>query len=184
MLRIGNPGLVHAIVLFVLVVPWSPASAVIVCVDKDGKSTFSETQCAHNAKPGAKTDTGRSRQTEESVSVFRGPTDAPVPLDTPDPNYREYMDKVKQRIYSKWGYPYEAQARGLKGTVVIEFHIARDGSLQFVGIKQSSGEELLDRFATIAVKLGSRYPPLPESMERDVLPVVGHFVYTLRPSEK
>ena len=108
----------------------------------------------------------------------------PVDLDTLDPIYSAYMKKVKQRIYSKWGYPYEAQAKGLQGKVVIEFHIARDGSLQFVGIKQSSGEEILDRFATIAVKLGQRYPPLPDALGRDVLPIVGSFVYTLRSPEK
>src|SRR5262249_21783112 len=26
----------------------------------------------------------------------------PVPLDTPDPAYRDYMQKVRQRIYSNW----------------------------------------------------------------------------------
>jgi len=104
----------------------------------------------------------------------------PIPLDTPDPNYREYMEKVKQRIYSKWGYPYEAQSRGLQGKLTIEFHIAKDGHLQFIVLRQTSGEEILDRYAESAVKLGALYPPLPDAMQRDVLPVVGIFVYTLR----
>jgi periplasmic protein TonB len=109
-----------------------------------------------------------------------GTAGEPIPLDTPDPNYREYMDKVKQRIYSKWGYPYEAQSRGLTGKLTIEFHIAKDGHLQFIELKQTSGEEILDTVALTAVKLGSLYPPLPDAMQRDVLPVVGIFVYTLR----
>jgi periplasmic protein TonB len=90
------------------------------------------------------------------------------------------MDKVKQRIYSKWGYPYEAQSRGLQGKLTIEFHIAKDGHLQFIQLRQTSGEEILDTVALTAVKLGSLYPPLPDAMQRDVLPVVGIFVYTLR----
>jgi TonB family protein len=109
-----------------------------------------------------------------------GTAGEPVPLDTPDPNYREYMQKVKQRIYAKWGYPYEAQSRGLQGKLVIEFHIAKDGHLQFIELKESSGEEILDSFALTAVKLAQVYDPLPDAMRRDVLPIVGTFVYTLR----
>ncbi len=90
------------------------------------------------------------------------------------------MDKVKRRIYAKWGYPYEAQNRGLQGKLVIEFHIAKDGHLQFIELRQSSGEEILDTFAMTAVKLAQIYDPLPDAMRRDVLPVVAVFVYTMR----
>ena len=130
---------------------------------------------------------------EQPASIFRHPggggglrggrggtAGEPIPLDTPDPNYREYMDKVKQRIYAKWGYPYEAQTRGLQGKLVIEFHIARDGHLQFIELRQTSGEDILDSFAVTAVKLAQTYPPLPDAMKRDVLPIVAVFVYTLR----
>ena len=104
----------------------------------------------------------------------------PVPLDTDDPNYREYMQRVKRRIYAKWGYPYEAQTRGLHGKLVVEFHIAKDGHLQFIELKQTSGEEILDSFAMTAVKLAQVYDPLPDNMKRDVLPIVAVFIYTLR----
>jgi protein TonB len=90
------------------------------------------------------------------------------------------MQKVKRRIYAKWGYPYEAQTRGLQGKLVVEFHIAKDGHLQFIEMRQSSGEEILDSFALTAVKLAQVYDPLPDAMKRDVLPIVAVFVYTLR----
>jgi len=90
------------------------------------------------------------------------------------------MEKVKQRIYAKWGYPYEAQSRGLEGKLMIEFHIGKDGRLQFIELKQTSGQQILDTYAERAVQLGQDYPPLPDAMKRDVLPVVGIFVYTLR----
>jgi TonB family protein len=90
------------------------------------------------------------------------------------------MEKVKQRIYAKWGYPYEAQTRGLQGKLVVEFHIAKDGHLQFIEMKASSGEDILDNFALTAVKLAQMYPPLPDAMQREVLPIVAIFVYTLR----
>jgi len=130
---------------------------------------------------------------EPSARIFRQPggggglyggrggtAGEPVPLDTDDPNYREYMQRVKQRIYAKWGYPYEAQTRGLQGKLIVEFHIAKDGHLQFIELKHTSGEEILDSFAMTAVKLAQVYDPLPDNMKRDVLPIVAVFVYTLR----
>jgi TonB family protein len=111
-----------------------------------------------------------------------GTAGEPVPLDTPDPKYREYMEQVKQRIYAKWGYPYEAQTRRLQGTLLIEFHIAKDGHIEFIQLRQTSGEVILDSFAMTAVKLAQRYPPLPDAMQRDILPVVATFVYSLQSS--
>ena len=90
------------------------------------------------------------------------------------------MEKVRQRIYANWGYPYDAQRQGMQGKLVIEFHIAKDGHLQFIELRETSGEEILDSFALTAVKLAALYPPLPDAMKRDVLPVVGIFVYTMR----
>lgn len=141
---------------------------------------------------GAANRTALAKPPAEAPSIFRpggggglhggrgGSVGEPIPLDTPDPNYREYMEKVRKRIYANWGYPYEAQQRGLQGKLVIEFHIAKDGHLQFIDLRQTSGEDILDSFAMTAVKLAQLYPPLPDAMQRDVLPVVGIFVYTLR----
>jgi len=142
--------------------------------------------------PSANQQTALAKPSEPRPSIFRypgggglhggrgGSAGEPIPLDTPDPNYREYMEKVKQRIYAKWGYPYEAQTRGLQGKLVVEFHIAKDGHLQFIEMKASSGEDILDNFALTAVKLAQMYPPLPDAMQREVLPIVAIFVYTLR----
>lgn len=158
-----------------------------------------ETAKSPGPSPSSAPSTGSERTalakppSEPPASIFRYPgggggpyggrggrAGEPIPLDTPDPNYREYMEKVKQRIYSKWGYPYEAQSRGLQGKLVIEFHIAKDGHLQFIELRQSSGEEILDSFAMTAVKLGQVYPPLPDAMRREVLPIVAVFIYTMR----
>ena len=106
-----------------------------------------------------------------------------VPLDTPDPNYREYMQRVRQRIYAKWNYPREAQDRELAGRLVIEFHIGKDGQLLSLELVSSSGESILDSSALNAVKMAERYPPLPEAMQRDVLPVVAIFSYRIRTTQ-
>ncbi len=106
-----------------------------------------------------------------------------VPLDTPDPNYREYMQRVRQRIYAKWDYPREAQHRELAGRLVIEFHIGKDGQLLSLELVSSSGEPVLDGSALHAVKMAERYPPLPDAMQRDVLPVVAIFSYRIRTTQ-
>lgn len=106
-----------------------------------------------------------------------------VPLDTPDPNYREYMQRLRQRIYAKWDYPREAQNRELAGRLVIEFHIGKDGQLLRLELVSSSGELVLDSSALDAVKMAERYPPLPDAMQRDVLPVVAIFSYRIRTTQ-
>ena len=106
-----------------------------------------------------------------------------VPLDTPDPNYREYMQRVRQRIYAKWSYPHEAQNRELHGKLAIEFHIGKDGQLLSLELIASSGEAVLDASAINAVKMAEQYPPLPDAMRRDVLPVVAIFTYRIRTTQ-
>jgi hypothetical protein len=32
----------------------------------------------------------------------------PIPLDTPDPKYKDYFKQIRERVKSKWIYPYEA----------------------------------------------------------------------------
>jgi len=107
----------------------------------------------------------------------------PVPLDTPDPNYRDYMQKVRQRIYANWRFPSEPNPREISGRLVIEFLIGKDGQLLKAEIVQPSGEHLLDISAMSAVKLADRYPPLPDAMQRDVLPVVAIFTVKTRASQ-
>jgi TonB family protein len=106
-----------------------------------------------------------------------------VPLDTADPNYREYLQQVRQRIYAKWSYPREVQNRELHGKLVIEFKIGKDGQLLSLELSVSSGEAVLDNSAITAVKLAERYPPLPEALRRDVLPVVAVFTYRIGPTQ-
>ena len=106
-----------------------------------------------------------------------------VPLDTPDPNYREYMQRVRQRIYARWSYPHDAGNRDLHGKLAIEFHIGKDGQLLSLELIASSGEASLDASAINAVKMAERYPALPDAMRRDVLPVVAIFTYSIRTTQ-
>jgi TonB family protein len=103
----------------------------------------------------------------------------PIPLDTPDPKYQDYFNQIRERIKSKWIYPYEASSRGIGGELSIEFGIAKSGELQFIERRRSSGVELLDDYAMRAVQLASPFPPVPDAISKSGLPIHGIFRYQL-----
>ena len=104
----------------------------------------------------------------------------PVPLDTTDPRYTDYFEKVRRRIKENWIYPREAGQRGIGGQLLIEFGIRKeDGMLQFVELKRSSGVAILDEAALIAIKLAQPFPLVPDSVSKRTLGIAGIFVYQI-----
>jgi TonB family protein len=100
-----------------------------------------------------------------------------IPLDTPEPKFQDYFNQIRERIKSKWIYPYEASSRGIEGELQIEFGIAKSGELQFIEKRHSSGIELLDDYAMRAVQLASPFPPVPDALSMGGLPINGIFRY-------
>jgi TonB family protein len=100
-----------------------------------------------------------------------------IPLDTPEPKFQDYFNQIRERIKSKWIYPYEASSRGIEGELQIEFGIAKGGELQFIEKRRSSGVEILDDYAMRAVQLASPFPPVPDAISKGGLPINGSFRY-------
>ena len=103
----------------------------------------------------------------------------PIPLDTKDPRYTDYFDKIRRQIRANWIYPREAGERGIGGHLVIEFVIAKDGHLTAIELRRSSGVEILDRFALNAVRLAQPFPRVPDAVAKVVLPIAGIFTYQI-----
>ncbi len=103
----------------------------------------------------------------------------PIPLDTKEPKFQDYFNKIRERIKANWIYPREAGERGIQGELIIEFHIAKDGRLQYLELRRSSGEEILDQFAINAVKLAQPFPPVPDDIAKDALAINGVFRYQI-----
>jgi TonB family protein len=103
----------------------------------------------------------------------------PIPLDTKDPNFNDYFERLRQQIKEKWVYPREAAERNIGGRLVMEFGIAKDGQLRFIELRRSSGVSVLDVYAVNAVKLASPFPPIPDRMSRTGIPVVAVFNYII-----
>lgn len=103
----------------------------------------------------------------------------PIPLDTSDPRYTDYFERVRQRIKSYWIYPREAGERAIGGQLIIDFAIAKSGELEAVELRRTSGVHVLDLYALNAVKLAQPFPPVPDAVSRGVLPIRGIFTYQI-----
>jgi len=104
---------------------------------------------------------------------------APIPLDTPEPKFQDYFNKVREQIKSKWVYPREAGERNIEGELLIEFHIAKDGRLEFIALRQTSGQRVLDEAAMTAVRLAQPFPPVPDDIAKRTLAINGQFRYQI-----
>lgn len=104
----------------------------------------------------------------------------PIPLDTPEPKYQDYFNKIREKIKANWIYPYEAGSRGIEGDLSIEFVIAKDGHLQFIELRRSSRILILDNAALNAVKLAQPFPPVPDDLAKQALAINGLFVYRIK----
>jgi len=103
----------------------------------------------------------------------------PIPLDTPEPKFQDYFNKIREQIKRNWIYPREAGDRGIEGELMIEFGIAKSGELQFILLRRTSGVPILDEYALRAVKLASPFPPVPDGISKGGLPINGLFRYQI-----
>ncbi|HYE93868.1 MAG TPA: TonB family protein [Terriglobales bacterium] len=93
----------------------------------------------------------------------------PIPLDSKDPDFSDYLERVRQLIKRNWGYPCvknpeTKECEYKTARVVVAFGILKEGPLQFVEIRRASGLPIYDDYAVNAIKLGSPFPPVPAGM--------------------
>jgi len=93
----------------------------------------------------------------------------PIPLDSIDPRYGDYLTQVRERIKSRWSYPcVDDKATGrcehLNARLLLEFGITTDGQVPYVTVRESSGLPIYDASAVNAVKAAAPFPPVPPEM--------------------
>ena len=108
----------------------------------------------------------------------------PIPLDSPDPKYSDYLDRVRRMIKDKWIYPCIAnpatrQCEYKSAHLEIEFGIGKDGRVPFVIVRQPSVYGIYDEYAVNAIKLASPFPPVPDEMSKKGIPILARFNYIL-----
>jgi TonB family protein len=117
----------------------------------------------------------------------------PIPLDSRDPRYNDYLERVRRKIQGNWSYPcvknpdtHVCEHKGAQ--LIVEFGILKDGRVQFVELRQSSGFDIYDDYAINAIKLSSPFPDVPPSMILSMkrgstgIAIVAHFHYILETS--
>jgi len=93
----------------------------------------------------------------------------PIPLDSSDPKFNDYLDRIRRMIKEKWGYPcIKDSTTGhcdyKSARLVIVFGILKDGRVPMLEVAQQSGYEVYDDYAVNAIKLASPFPPVPASL--------------------
>jgi len=93
----------------------------------------------------------------------------PIPLDSTDPNFSDYLERIRRQIKQNWGYPCvknvdTRECEYKTASLVVEFGILKAGVVQFVEVRRSSGFAIYDDYAVNAIKLGSPFPPVPKEM--------------------
>jgi TonB family protein len=117
----------------------------------------------------------------------------PIPLDSKDPDFSDYLERVRQLIKRNWGYPCvkntdTRECEYKSARLVVDFGILRQGPVQFVEVRQASGWSIYDDYAVNAIKLASPFPPVPAGLmarlERGTtgIPIRVNFTYMLESS--
>ena len=93
----------------------------------------------------------------------------PIPLDSSDPKYNDYLERVRRMIKEKWGYPcIKDIATGhcdyKSARLVIVFGILKDGRVPMLEVAQQSGYAVYDDYAANAIRLAQPFPPVPASL--------------------
>ena len=100
------------------------------------------------------------------LSSAGGAAGGPVQLDVSNFCCPEYLEQMVARIQANW-----QQNLGVAGTTVVLFTVARDGTMQAIGVERSSGAIVLDTAAERAVRLTARLAPLPGQYPNPTLTV-------------
>jgi protein TonB len=99
----------------------------------------------------------------------RGIEGEPIPLDSKNSRYRDYLDRVRRMIEAKWRYPCVKDRASGKceykdATLTIEFGISQDGRVAHVTVRESSRIDVYDEAIVNAIKAASPFPPVPAEL--------------------
>jgi TonB C terminal len=93
----------------------------------------------------------------------------PIPLDSVDERYSEYLEQIRRRIKEKWGFPCvrnpsTRECDHYTTSLDVHFGILKDGRVQFVDVVKASDHSIYDEYATRAILLAQPFPPVPPAM--------------------
>jgi hypothetical protein len=110
----------------------------------------------------------------------------PIPLDTPDPKFHEFLNQVRKQIQDKLTYPcikhpgtFECEPKDTE--VIVHFGILKTGRLQFIDLYIASPWSIYDDASMNAIRLAQPFPPVPAAIMASLpagstgMPIAGRF---------
>jgi len=112
----------------------------------------------------------------------------PIPLDTADPRFSDFMGQVKRQIQAKLNYPciknpgtFVCEPKDTQ--VIVQFGILKNGRLQFVELWIPSQWSDYDMSSMTAIRLAQPFPAIPPAIMATLppgstgIPITGRFMY-------
>ena len=89
---------------------------------------------------------------------------------TKEYEYAAYMDAWRRKVerVGNLNYPEEAKKLNLSGSLQLDVALNKDGSINEITLRRSSGEKVLDDAAIRIVELAAPYSPFPKNIENQV----------------
>jgi TonB family protein len=95
-------------------------------------------------------------------------------------DFRPYLIRVLAVVRRNWFLVLPEGARmGQRGRTIVQFAIAKDGSVPKAVIHSPSGSQPLDRAAISGISMSNPFPPLPNEYKGDVLRLQLVFSYNM-----
>ena len=93
-------------------------------------------------------------------------------------DFRPYMLQILQTVRRNWFAVMPESARlGRRGTVALQFAIAKDGTVTKIVFASNSGVDSLDRAAVASISMANPLPPLPVEFRGNVIRLQLTFAY-------
>lgn len=89
--------------------------------------------------------------------------------------YAWYISIIQGKVSSNWKQPSDRLVSEEELSVRISFRISRNGSVDAVTVRKSSGRTTIDQSAAKAVRAAAPFPPLPDDYRDDRLDVTIDF---------
>jgi periplasmic protein TonB len=102
---------------------------------------------------------------QEASAGPAGDGNASGPIDPRARYIKAHYEYIKNDIQNTLIYPIIARKKGWQGTVIVSFVVSKDGMVQEVQIKESSGFSILDQSAVNTIKKAAPFPPPPARAE-------------------
>ncbi|MEN3013031.1 MAG: energy transducer TonB [Endomicrobiia bacterium] len=122
-----------------------------------------------------KTEEIKDKQQTQQISSTSKPSSLPsLSLETAKFPFTYYVNQIRKKIVENWmwshNYPGELKT-------VVYFRILKNGNIEDLKIKESSGNRFYDNLCIRAVELAQPFPPLPAGFKEDYLGVFFEFKY-------